>query len=221
MKKLLFIVIVGLLSACSIQHEVSFNQNNDGHYKVILDLSEMMKKMGKLKEKDKNPEKNIFGKPNPHNNDMTMVEYVDATDGISNTTQVTDTINALFGLEFDFNSPEALNVAINKMKHHKALEQDSLAELGTYTYFEFDSKQLIVRDELDNSDEDDESAKSMQKMFKEFGYTWDLSFEKTVKKVDSKLNYELNENDQHLIFESNFDEMMNREEETIATITFK
>lgn len=224
MKHLIFVgLILFSLVSCKIVHSTSFNSNNSGEISVYIDMKEFAEKMGKGVSK-KTEEKLAFdSKKNENLDNLTMVEYIGQTNGISNVSTIVNKKKYTYGLYLKFDNPASLNEAMNKIQHYVATGKDSSAVLKTFEYYHFSDKKLTLKEPLKKSDsqESDESSEKLEKMTEMISMQWEVSFAKRkIKKVNSTLELIQNGKKQ-VTLKIDGNQMSKRDSETIATIDLK
>ncbi|MBI34977.1 MAG: hypothetical protein CMP67_06395 [Flavobacteriales bacterium] len=217
-------ILFGILS-CKIVHSTSFNKNNSGEISVYINIEQFAQKMGK-KSTGKTKEKLDFdNKKNENLNNLTMVEYISQTEGVSDVKSIFDEEKYTYGLQLKFKNTSSLNTAMNKIKHYVSSEKDSTAILDNFEYYKFSKKTLVINEPLKRKGETKRSSEEIKKMDEMMSdmisMEWEISFaSRKIKKVDSKLEVVLNGKKQVTISIDGA-EMNKRTTETIATILLK
>lgn len=226
MRKLFgFLLAAVLLSSCSLVKDANFNKDNSGSMAVYINMKEFVDKMGKGEMDDKTREKlGIFSEPNPSLDSLTMIEFIEKTDGVTEVTEIKDETNFHFGMNFKFDGIPSLNSALNRMKYFQTVKSDSLrdaTQIGSYSYYEADKKSVTLKEPVKSSSGGSSNDKMAKKMGKMLSMKYACSFEgRGVKSVDSKFTVN-KEGKNKVIIDVPADKMDGRTDEVIAKISLK
>lgn len=223
MKKVFgFLITAILLSSCSLVKDVQFNKDNSGSMSVYIDMKEFVEKMGKgeMPEKTKK-DLSIFSEPNSAVDSMSMIEFVEKTEGISSVTEIKDHEAFKYGMNFKFESLAALNNALNRMKYFQSIKEDSLVKIESFEYFAVSKKEAIVKEPVSESETDESTEKMAQAMGKMLSMAYNCRFEgKTIKSFES--DFTVNKiSDNEVSINLPADKMDGRTSEIIAKIKLK
>ena len=114
-KLLLLILLVASLSSCfELREELTIQADGSGTFKLVADFSEHQQMLKELSEKADTAH---FPFGNQKTPDLASIlgfgsENFAKINGIQNTKSVSDTVNYIFGFQFDFTDINALNLAL-------------------------------------------------------------------------------------------------------------
>ena len=91
---------------------------------------------------------NFAEKKNTRLDSIALIEYLSQIEGVTNVDPIYDDNNYKFGVEFKFDKPEHLNIAMNKIEHFVKIRKDSTATLNRFEYFLFSDKKLELKEPL-------------------------------------------------------------------------
>ncbi len=225
MKHLLsFAIILFGLSSCKIVYSTTFNSDNGGETSIYIDMTEFSEKMGKDVSKKTEEKLGFDSKKNKNLDSLTMVEYVNQINGITNVTSFLNEDEFTYGLDLTFDSPLSLNLAMNRIQHYITTGKDSTAVLKNFEYYQFTDNFLKLKQPLkakSDSKKDQKSNEKLNKMAEMISMQWVVTFTKRkIKKVNSKFKITKNGKKQ-IVLKIDANELENRESETIATINLK
>ena len=224
MKYLFFSILASIiLFSCKVVHSTKFEIDNSGEAAVYIDMSQFVKKMGKMPKKAKK-DVNFAEKKNASLDSITLIEYLSQIEGVTNVNPIYDDKNYNFGVEFKFEKPKNLNIAMNKIKYFVQIGRDSTATLNRFKYFSFSEKKLELKEPLkakkDSMDSEKSSEKSA-KMAKMISMEWQVSFAK--RKIENVISdyHNTQKGKKQVTITSDGEEFEKRTTETITVIKFK
>ena len=176
--------------------------------------------MPKKAEKDVN----FAEKKNTRLDSIALIEYLSQIEGVTNVDPIYDDNNYKFGVEFKFDKPEHLNIAMNKIEHFVKIRKDSTATLNRFEYFLFSDKKLELKEPLkakkDSVDSQKPSGK-FKKIAKIISMEWQVSFSNRKFKNVTSDYQNTQKRKKQVTITSDGAELEKRTTETITIIKFK
>lgn len=211
-----------LILSCTIVNSTEFSKDNSGDMSVYIDMSEFVKKMGKMKKKNKK-DLDFSAKQNKNLDSLTLIEYLKQVEGLSEVKAIKNNKEYKYGVAFHFDSPTSLNEAANRIEHFTKVEKDSTATLGTYSYYNFSKKSLELKEPLEKSEKSEDKKEAVigsDKMGEMVAMEWHIAFTKRkIKKVISDLDVKKNGKKQ-VIINAKGTQLTDRKSETIVVVKF-
>lgn len=224
--KRLFGLLLGtiLLSSCSLVQDVKFNKDNSGEMSVYIDMKKFVDKMGKgeMPEKTKK-ELGFFSELNPKVDSLTMIQFLEQTQGISSVTEIKDHEKFQYGMDIKFDNVEALNTGLNRMKYFQSIKDDSTATINSFEYYSVSKKLAVIKEPVSKFSET--ADKASKKAAKSIGKMLDMKYKVVFvgKKIkDINCNFIATKiGESGVEIEMPADKMDLRKDEVIATIKLK
>ena len=180
------IVLVALsTSSCmNIVEKLFFRANGSGTYQMTVDMSgmaEMIKSFGGTEDdmaESLNEAESEFS---------SVINKLEAIEGISNVTQNSDKENLTFSIQYDFANVTALNMALSENYHDEETDGPEVIQRTFYKH----SKNKIVRTSVDPMLEamdelEGENMMGMEAFFKDMYYDFIMEFDRDIKSVSNE-----------------------------------
>lgn len=225
MKKFIIITIAALfLSSCKIVQSTSFNDDNSGEISVYVDMEIFASKMGEDAIKKESENLDFEKKKNKNLNNLTLIEYIGDTKGVTNVRSIFDEKKYIYGFRLNFDNTSSLNNAMNRMQHYESIDKDSSAVLEDFKFYIMSEGNLIINapdTKKNDADETQDSEQMGDKMAEVTLLEWNVNFaSKKIKKIDSKFEIK-KKGKKQVSINTNLFKMGERVSETIATIYFE
>lgn len=229
----LFLAVLALgsvvLTGClHIVEEVTFRDNGNGKYSMILDMSEMKGMMDMLSTMSVD---STGGQMPSQDNSMAQMgqelsgvaSTLKGIEGITNVVEINDTAAFKFGYSFDFADVAALNRAlkiVNKDKYDSKVEEVFKFSGKNFERLPTGDMGEEIKKALAESEEDDEEGAMdmMKTMFADMSYKQIYHFpDREIKKNNNELAELSNDNHTMTITLKPFDEEQAKKKVTVAT----
>lgn len=225
MKNFIIITIAALfLSSCKIVQSTSFNDDNSGEISVYVDMEIFASKMGEDAIKKESENLDFEKKKNKNLNNLTLIEYIGDTKGVTNVRSIFDEKKYIYGFRLNFDNTSSLNNAMNRMQHYESIDKDSSAVLEDFKFYIMSEGNLIINapdTKKNDADETQDSEQMGDKMAEVTLLEWNVNFtSKKIKKIDSKFEIK-KKGKKQVSINTNLFKMGERVSETIATIYFE
>tara|TARA_B100000524_G_scaffold184994_1_gene95622 strand:+ start:1344 stop:2021 length:678 start_codon:yes stop_codon:yes gene_type:complete len=225
MKNFIIITIAALfLSSCKIVQSTSFNDDNSGEISVYVDMEIFASKMGEDAIKKESENLDFEKKKNKNLNNLTLIEYIGDTKGVTNVRSIFDEKKYIYGFRLNFDNTSSLNNAMNRMQHYESIDKDSSAVLEDFKFYIMSEENLIINapdTKKNDADETQDSEQMGDKMAEVTLLEWNVNFaSKKIKKIDSKFEIK-KKGKKQVSINTNLFKMGERVSETIATIYFE
>lgn len=213
-----------LLFSCNVVNSTQFKKDNSGSISTYVDMSEFIDKMGGKLPDNTKEKVNFAEKKNANLDSITLIEYLNQVEGLTNIKSISDEKAFKFGVKLDFDSPKSLNQAVNRMGHFMKVEKDSSAVLKNFTYYKISKNSLELREPLKKKKEEEseeEFAKAAKQMAKMLKMEWQIELTgRKIKKIESDLEYK-QDGKNKVTISMDGDQLTTREKEAVAVIKFK
>ena len=194
-KLLIIIGLIPFLSSCfELREELDFNKNGSGKYAVILDLSdsrEVIKRQFSGSGNFRNP---FVGMDSAFRKGA---ESLNGMKGISVAESISDTVNFVFGMRFNFADVGALNRALNETD--KSTEAGDFHQIYAYEKKTWKRKNFFhLRSMLDPAEIESSEFDKMKEIIRKGAYTQIFRIKDGKFRKFSNKAYELSENKNRL-----------------------
>ena len=181
---LIVLVALSTSSCMNIVEKLFFRANGSGTYQMTVDMSgmaEMIKSFGGTEDdmaESLNEAESEFS---------SVVDKLEAIDGISNVTQNSDKENLTFSIQYDFANVKALNMALSENYHDEETDGPEVIQKTFYKR----SKNTIVRTSVDPMLEamdelEGQDMMGMETFFKDMYYDFIMEFDRDIKSVSNE-----------------------------------